>query len=284
MTPGRFSQRPAPDPQNAAAGDLVSDPALPLIFAAQRLRQAVSRLRFGAPVRHVYNPLDYAWACYEVYLRRYAAPPKRVVFLGMNPGPFGMVQTGIPFGEVSAVRDWLGICQQIDKPARQHPQRPVAGFACRRSEVSGLRLWGLFEQRFGSAQHFFRTHLVLNYCPLAFMEQTGRNRTPDKLPSREKELLFEACDRHLRAAIQVLQPEWLIAVGDFARRRAEVVFPSGSPKIGQILHPSPANPSANRAWALVAVQQLETLGVWSPADARQAEGSQSGKRYRRERL
>ena len=34
---------------------------------------------------------------------------KRVVFLGMNPGPFGMAQVGVPFGEVAAVRDWLRI-------------------------------------------------------------------------------------------------------------------------------------------------------------------------------
>lgn len=270
MRPAVSSPIRAPDPQARAPNNLVSDPALPLILAAQQLRQKVSRLRFAVPVRHVYNPLDYAWPCHEAYLRRYAAPPKRVVFLGMNPGPFGMVQTGIPFGEVRAVRDWLGICLEIGKPAREHPRRPVAGFGCRRSEVSGRRLWGLFEQRFGSPRQFFSTHLVLNYCPLAFMEDAGRNRTPDKLPPAEKDLLFAACDEHLRAALQVLEPEWLIAVGDFARRRAEAVFRGGTPRIGQILHPSPANPSANRAWASIAGRQLEALGVWSPAGSKSA--------------
>lgn len=267
MRPGSNSPSPVPDAQTLATGEHLSEPALPLILAARRLREAVSRLRFGSPVRHVYNPLDYAWPCYEAYLRRYAAPPKSVVFLGMNPGPFGMVQTGIPFGEVSAVRDWLGIYREVGKPGREHPRRPVAGFACHRSEVSGQRLWGLFRQRFGSPGHFFRQHLVLNYCPLAFMEEAGRNRTPDKLPARERERLYEVCDQHLRASLEVLQPEWLIAVGDFARRRADAVFPSGSPRIGQILHPSPANPAANRAWASVVVRQLESLGVWSPPPA-----------------
>jgi single-strand selective monofunctional uracil DNA glycosylase len=211
--------------------------------------------------------LDYAWACYEAYLRKFAAAPKRVVFLGMNPGPFGMVQTGIPFGEVKAVRDWLGLRAAVGKPAVEHPRRPVAGFACERSEVSGQRLWGLFAETFGTSQRFFEDHFVLNYCPLAFMEQTGRNRTPDKLSGREKDLLFKACDRHLREAVQALQPQWLIAVGDFARRRAELIFAEGKPKVGQILHPSPANPAANRAWATVVTGQLEKLCVWSRGNA-----------------
>jgi single-strand selective monofunctional uracil DNA glycosylase len=243
-----------------------------LILTGQRLRQVVSGLRFRSPVWHVYNPLDYAWPCYELYLRRFATPPKRVVFLGMNPGPFGMVQTGIPFGEVSAVRDWLGICSEVVKPLRQHPQRPVTGFDCRRSEISGQRLWRLFAERFGSPERFFAHHFVLNYCPLAFMERSGRNRTPDKLPTRERELLFAACDQHLKETIQVLEPEWLIGIGDFARRRAEAVLPSGSTKVGQILHPSPANPSANRAWAAVVAKQLESLGVWPKTPIRHNSG------------
>jgi single-strand selective monofunctional uracil DNA glycosylase len=233
-----------------------------LIDAAQRLKGAVGRLRFSSPISHVYNPLDYAWACHDAYLRRFAAAPKRVVFLGMNPGPFGMVQTGVPFGEIKAVRDWLGLCAPVGKPQVEHLQRPIVGFECERSEVSGKRLWGLFAERFGQPEEFFKEHLVLNYCPLAFMEETGRNCTPDKLAGREKERLFEACDEHLREAVEALQPEWLIGVGDFARKRAELVFPVGRPKVGQILHPSPANPAANRAWAAVVTEQLENLGVW----------------------
>lgn len=239
-----------------------------LTTAAQRLKESVSALRFRAPVAHIYNPLDYAWDCYAGYLRRFGSGHKRVVFLGMNPGPFGMVQTGIPFGEVRAVRYWLRIYFEVGRPALEHPKRPITGFGCPRSEVSGRRLWELFAKRFGAPEHFFEEHLVLNYCPLAFMESSGRNRTPDKLTNCEKQLLFEACDRHLRAAIQAIQPVWLIAIGDFARRRAEAVFPGGSPKVAQIMHPSPANPAANRAWAAVVTAQLEALGVWTNANCR----------------
>jgi single-strand selective monofunctional uracil DNA glycosylase len=235
-----------------------------LIGAARRLEQALSRLQFDPPVSHVYNPLEYAWTTHEAYLRRFACGRKRVVFLGMNPGPFGMVQTGVPFGEVNAVRDWLRLGGPVGKPRLEHPQRRVTGFACERSEVSGQRLWGLFAKRFGTPEKFFKEHLVLNYCPLAFMEISGRNRTPDKLTATERALLFAMCDQHLREAIKAVQPRWLIGIGDFARRQAEKVFHAGEPRIGHILHPSPASPAANRGWAAVANRQLERLGVWLP--------------------
>jgi single-strand selective monofunctional uracil DNA glycosylase len=234
-----------------------------LLAAARRLRAETGRLRFRAPVTHVYNPLAYAWAPHEAYLRNYCGARKRVVFLGMNPGPFGMAQTGVPFGEVAAVRDWLQIECPVGKPEREHPRRPVAGFACARSEVSGRRLWGLFAERFGAPAQFFAEHIVMNYCPLVFLENGGRNRTPDKLPSSEKAALFAACDRHLRAVVAALEPEWLVGIGGFAAKRAAHLFPEGSVKIGRILHPSPASPAANRDWKGVVTVQLDQLGVWN---------------------
>ena len=234
----------------------------PLVLSAQTLRDAVGKLRFAAPVAHVYNPLEYAWPAHEAYLRRYAKGPKRVLFLGMNPGPFGMVQTGVPFGEIAAVRDWLGIRAEVGCPSSVHPKRPITGFDCPNSEVSGRRLWGLFKDRFGQADGFFREHMVMNYCPLAFLEGTGRNRTPDKLPTAERAALFALCDAHLRDTVRELKPEWVIGVGDFAARRAAEVLPDGQVKIGRILHPSPASPAANRDWAGAATQQLRGLGVW----------------------
>ena len=234
----------------------------PLVQSAQRLCAEVDQLRFAPPVAYVYNPLNYAWPGHAAYLKKFGAGRKRVLFLGMNPGPFGMAQTGVPFGEIAAVRDWLGIEAGIGKPAREHPKRPVTGFACVRAEVSGRRLWGLFAERFGSADKFFREHLVMNYCPLVFMEASGRNLTPDKLPAAERAALFAACDRHLREMVQLLKPEWLVGVGDFAKKRAEENFPKGEVRIGRILHPSPASPAANRDWAGLAAGQLRALEIW----------------------
>jgi single-strand selective monofunctional uracil DNA glycosylase len=239
-----------------------------LIAAARRLRDGAETLKFAAPVAYVYNPLVYAWDAHEIYLRRYGNSRKRVLFLGMNPGPFGMAQTGVPFGEIAAVRDWLGVQATIERPPNAHPKRPVMGFNCTRSEISGQRLWGLFAKRFGIAEKFFQEHLVMNYCPLAFVEASGRNRTPDKLPVNERTALFAACDEHLREIICILEPEWLIGIGDFAGRRARDVIASSAspasdpPRLGQILHPSPACPASNNDWAGIATAQLRKLGVW----------------------
>lgn len=234
-----------------------------LIAAARELAAQVDGLKFSAPVTHVYNPLVYAWKAHEEYLRRFGRGGKRVVFLGMNPGPFGMVQTGIPFGEVAAIRDWLNICAPVKSPAAAHPKRPVLGYDCRRSEVSGRRLWKLFADRFGTPATFFKSHFVANYCPLAFVSTTGSNVTPDKLDRPERTRLEGVCDEHLRRVLAILQPEWLIGVGAFARERGEAVAAGTSVRVGQILHPSPASPKANRGdWTKTAAAELVGLGVW----------------------
>jgi single-strand selective monofunctional uracil DNA glycosylase len=233
-----------------------------LSAAAQQLSAMCRSCSFGAPVAFVYNPLEYAWKSHLAYLQKYGSCQKKVLFLGMNPGPFGMAQTGIPFGEITAVRDWLHISAEVAKPAGEHPKRPVEGFACRRSEVSGRRLWGLFAARFGTADNFFSRHFVVNYCPLAFFDEAGRNLTPDKLRAREAEAVFHACDQHLRRLVEVLEPEWLVGIGDFAGKRGQRLFANGPLKIGRILHPSPASPAANRDWAGKATAQLKTLGIW----------------------
>ena len=234
-----------------------------LIAAALRLRDAVDKLTFGPPITHVYDPLDYAWRAHELYLRRYANRRKRVLFLGLNPGPFGMAQTGVPFGQIAAVRNWLGITAKIDKPQHEHPKRQITGFDCKRSEVSGERLWGLFAKRFGTAEKFFADHFVANYCPLAFVEASGRNRTPDKLSPEKRDKLFAICDEHLREIVRILQPEWLIGIGDFAAKRAMLIFSNRALRIGRILHPSPSCPESNVDWAGKATRQLQALGVWS---------------------
>lgn len=233
-----------------------------LLAAARELSARVGRLKFSAPITHIYNPLDYAWPAHEMYLRKFGGGKKRVIFLGMNPGPFGMTQTGVPFGEVAAVRDWMKITAMIGKPAQEHPKRPVLGFECLRSEVSGRRLWQLFAERFVTPEKFFARHLVVNYCPLVFCEASGRNFTPDKLPAAEQARLFAVCDAHLRRMLEILEPEWLVGVGGFAFARGEVAAEKIKIKLGKILHPSPASPAANRGWPQAATEQLVELGIW----------------------
>ena len=235
-----------------------------LIEPARRLSANLAGLTFSPPAAFVYDPLQYARAPHEMYLERYGSGVRRVLFLGMNPGPFGMAQTGVPFGEISAVRDWMGIEAPVGKPPLEHPKRPVEGFACTRSEVSGRRLWGLFAERFGTAEEFFREHFVLNYCPLVWMSATGANLTPDKIPAAEIAPVEAACLEHLAEVVSQMQPAYLVGVGAFAEERLRRAAAAAGSRavIGKVLHPSPASPAANRGWGPAATKQLEALGVW----------------------
>lgn len=237
-----------------------STPSILKHFAS--LRTACNKLRFADPVTHVYNPLDYARAMHEAFIDRFGGGRKRVLMLGMNPGPWGMAQTGIPFGEIAAVRDYLGLDAPIKKPKVEHPKRPIEGLDCERSEVSGRRLWELMAQRYPDPSGFFKDHMIVNYCPLVFMSETGKNITPDKLPIGERGPLEAACDKHLRGLVEVWDPEWVVGVGAFAEKCAQRALDGIDLKFGRILHPSPASPIANRGWAPQAEKQMIELGLW----------------------
>lgn len=263
--PGKKRASPGPAVDDASPPDArrSSSEVQELIAIYDRLSAELARLTFGPPVACVYDPLTYARAPHHEYLERFGAGRGRVFFLGMNPGPFGMAQTGVPFGEVAAVRDWMGITAPVLRPPHEHPKRPIEGFGTTRSEVSGRRLWGLFAERFGSAEAFFASCFVANYCPLAFLEAGGANRTPDKLPASEREPLYAACDAALSDVIAVLAPSRILGVGDFARKKAELIVSRAGLEVpvGAILHPSPASPRANRGWAEAALQELADQGL-----------------------
>ncbi|MEM0914535.1 MAG: uracil-DNA glycosylase family protein [Planctomycetota bacterium] len=255
--------------------------AAALIDASRALADACDRLAFADPVAHVYNPLRYAAGPHEQYLGRFGRGRKRVLLMGMNPGPWGMAQTGVPFGEVAAVRDFLGLDAPVDptlgglrtanRSSDGHPKRPIQGLDCPRSEVSGRRLWGLFADRFGTADAFFNDdggHLIANYCPLVFMADTARNLTPDKLPAAEREPLERACDDHLATVLDLMRPEFAIGVGKYAQGKLRRVVDDrgfAGVSVGTILHPSPASPAANRGWAEQATRQFVEQGVWPSA-------------------
>lgn len=235
-----------------------------LVRISRRLTRAVDDLAFAPPVDVVLNPLAYARRPHEAYLRRHGTPPTPVLLLGMNPGPFGMAQTGVPFGDVTLVRDWLGIQERVERPSREHPKRPIEGFACTRREVSGTRLWSWARERFETPEAFFDRFFVWNYCPLAFLEAGGRNRTPDKLPADERAPLFTACDRALRDVVRALDVQRVVGIGVFAEGRAKKALDGLELAVGRMLHPSPASPLANRGWAQQAEQDLRGQGIELP--------------------
>ena len=232
-----------------------------LYETTDNLLKALEPLEFSDPVTHIYNPLKYARSAYDEYLKRYGGKPKEVLLLGMNPGPWGMVQTGIPFGEISAVRDWMRIPPHRGIPERVHPKRPVEGFLCKRHEVSGKRLWGWAKKTFGTPETFFTRFFVANYCPLMFLEESGRNRTPNQIPMAERKRLLAPCDQALRETVLYFQPRHVVGIGAFAADRAKVALNGLDVTVGRITHPSPANPKANRGWEDCISKEFAQMGI-----------------------
>ena len=231
-----------------------------LLDASHELRDATSKLRFGPPVAYVYRPLDYAAALSDGYVTRFGRGKKDVVFVGMNPGPFGMAQTGVPFGEVSFVRDWMKLDGAVLAPTKTHPKRPVLGLQCTRSEVSGRRLWGAFAATFPRAEDFFERAYVLNFCPLLFLGESGVNLTPDKLAKSERARVEAVCEDHLKKALAILAPKHAVGVGGYATKCLERLGIENV-QIATMPHPSPASPTANRGWDAAAKLALEKAGI-----------------------
>lgn len=49
----------------------------------------------SSTISAVYNPIEYAADLHCAYLKKFLNKSKPVLFIGMNPGPFGMAQTGV---------------------------------------------------------------------------------------------------------------------------------------------------------------------------------------------
>ncbi|KAJ3602274.1 hypothetical protein NHX12_030033 [Muraenolepis orangiensis] len=230
----------------------------------QELNGHLQSLAFGHPVRYTYNPVEYAWATHSSFVERYCHDGQTILFLGMNPGPYGMAQTGVPFGEVNVVRDWFGITGEVGHPADEHPKRPITGLACTRSEVSGARFWGFFRELCGEPERFFRHCFVHNLCPLMFLAESGKNLTPPELAVAERNALLALCDKALCQTVRALGITMVIGVGRVAEQRARRALSADGitdVRVEEILHPSPRSPQARTDWAAVAMATLEKLGV-----------------------
>ncbi|KAL2712687.1 single-strand selective monofunctional uracil DNA glycosylase [Vespula squamosa] len=271
--------------ENNNASSTLSSMQLPvsekLLLIEQELCQKLQTISFPSSVAYIYNPIIYAFEVHAMYVQTYCNEPKKILFLGMNPGPWGMSQTGVPFGEISMVRDWLKLHGFIGKPSREQPDRKVTGFDCKRSEISGKRLWGLFKEMCGSPQNLFKHSYVHNYCPIALMDRKGRNITPAELKAifilffhyfyilikyflqgEEQKLIYELCDQALSKIIQLLDIKIIVGIGRFAEKRAQIVVSADnlSVQVLWITHPSP-RAVGNQNWDQKTKQRLHDLGL-----------------------
>ncbi|XP_053825329.1 single-strand selective monofunctional uracil DNA glycosylase [Vidua macroura] len=228
----------------------------------------------GPPVALVYAPLEYAWEPHRRFVRRFLRAPTAVLFLGMNPGPFGMAQTGVPFGEAWHVREWLRVSGAVRRPPREHPKRPVLGLRCPRAEVSGARFWGLVRSLCPDPRAFFRHCFVHNLCPLLFLAASGRNVPPPELRAAERERLLAPCAAALAATVEALGVRLVVALGRVAELRARRALRAAglAVPVAWIPHPSPRNPRANRGWESEVRARLAELGVLRLLGVREGPG------------
>ncbi|CAG5982080.1 unnamed protein product [Menidia menidia] len=263
------SDRDAPPCESEEDGSkpVSGTPSSRFLEAELELNAHLRGLSFGPPVCYVYNPLEYAWDTHRCYVDKFclSGPGRKVLFLGMNPGPFGMAQTGVPFGEVRSVVDWLGVTGEVGRPDNEHPKRRILGLNCPQSEVSGARFWGFFRKLCEDPRRFFKHCFVHNLCPLIFMNANGKNLTPPELPAAERETLLALCDSALCKVVEALNVSMVIGVGRVAEQRARRALSAAGVRVRVegIMHPSPRNPLANRGWEGVARAKLEELGVLS---------------------
>ena len=223
-----------------------------MIEASSKLRDDVEKFADSlvkeGSVDAVYNPLAYAWEPHRAYLELASGGGAKTLLLGMNPGPHGMGQMGIPFAATSVVRDLLKITNlEVGQPRKPHPKRPISGLDWPKEEVSGTRLWGLLANEYGSAESIFKSVFLLNHCPLMlFSGERATNITPDKITGPTTKALLERCDEHLREVADIMQIERVIGVGRYSEKRALNALSGIDISVTTCWHPSPASPLANR--------------------------------------
>ncbi|XP_071451729.1 single-strand selective monofunctional uracil DNA glycosylase-like isoform X1 [Hetaerina americana] len=231
------------------------------------LSNCLNDLKFTSPVSYVYNPLDYAFHLHSMFVKKYCDSTKRLLFLGMNPGPWGMAQTGIPFGEVSMVRDWFELNAVVGRPLREHPQRLVRGLSCHRSETSGRRFWGLLRRICSTPECALANAVVYNHCPLLLLSESGRNITPAELKKEQLDLIRKPCDAALVNVLRLLHVGVIVAIGKYAETRAKFVLRENPDLKEHIMifylpHPSPRN-FGIKDWEGSSIELFQNLGITS---------------------
>lgn len=208
------------------------------------------------PASYAANPTVYAYENYAQAMARLADGPRGVLLVGMNPGPHGMAQTGVPFGDVVNARAILGRQSQgsgwsgCRLALGDKVLLDAKGLDYHRGEVSGDRLWSALQQICGSLESAYQQVCVINYCPLLFLDNGGLNVTPDDFPKSDRVRLPKftaACDEHLRRVVKALTPKIVIAVGGYSDKRCRVALGHTVP-IVKITHPSPRTAATAGAW------------------------------------
>ena len=132
----------------------------------------------------VWNPGSYGAPWHRVFREIYPLRERPILMFGLNPGPYGMGQTGIPFTDVRRLRQCLPKMALTLRERGREPRVPglaprsLRRFFTREFESSAVRVYRFLELGWGSAEKGWRSVGVANSCPLLFLDPEGRNQTP----------------------------------------------------------------------------------------------------------
>ena len=193
-----------------------NDKYLAIIELYKSLNIELDELKFFPPCFYVYNPLSYCFESFKIYFEYLNTEEEINLFFGINPGPFGMAQTGIPFGDKETVKNYLKIEPKIDidKIPKQHPKKQILGLEVKRVEKSGRIFWGVIKEFYPEKYDFFKSNFVLNFCPLCFLDEQGRNITPKVLRKEDQIALYKILEIFMLKLFKLIKIKKLIAIGD----------------------------------------------------------------------
>lgn len=192
----------------------------------------------------ILNVHTYGWAAYDAFIRTYYSDRRpRILALSMNPGPFGAVQTGIPFCDGRLARELL---PEFDRLIAQKP----SWVASERRETSALKLIEWSERSFGGIRGLYERVLLAMTCPLGILRGPNKTNVPlPALPRREQVKIEAFIARHAPEEIRFAEPSGILMLGDWAQRvwRIAVGTDPGLASLPAVAAPHPAAHITNRA-------------------------------------
>ncbi|XP_073819638.1 uncharacterized protein isoform X2 [Musca autumnalis] len=215
---------------------------------------------------HTYNPVVHAAEIHCNYLQKYLDSPKRILFVGMNPGRYGALQTGIPFGNITTVKIGMGLKGRITPTPGQRGKIRIRGLEAPEVEhdSSSTRFWRLISELFDGAENYldllFEKCFVHNFCPLVFIDSDGLNVSLPYIEPNPR--LFAECRKTLGKQITLLKPDLIICIGKFVRSMLSKTRQAKGREILMIEHPSYKNYISADKWIEDAKEVFQSNGLF----------------------
>jgi single-strand selective monofunctional uracil DNA glycosylase len=253
--------------RRARAGKIDGDPLGAAIRFSSRRFAPLARSIARATGWLVLDPSRYGERWHAPFRRLYPPRARPLLVFGLNPGPYGMAQTGIPFTDLKRLAQ--GLPRLAAELARSGERLSLPGlapsslqpFLTRTFESSSVRVHRFLRLAHGSAERAFREVVFVNPCPLLFIDRAlGENRTPADLPRALRAGVDEARVEVVSVAVARLRARGAIVLGRDAAAALSVPLRArlGERAVVEWEHPARAVPDI---WARGLLAALRRRGL-----------------------